>query len=207
LLALRRRLIPHSEASVNGAWPASKQFCHFAGEIVDIAGSTLGLLGYGSLGQAVAERARALGLRVIYFSPSRLHKDPQCVSLTELFETSDALSLHCPLTSDTQHIVNADTLRLMQPSSVVINTARGGLIDELALVHALNTGVIAGAGLDVLSQEPPPADHPLLNCHHPQLIITPHVAWASTKTIEKLADEASLNVDAWIKGERRNRVI
>jgi glycerate dehydrogenase len=207
ILALRRNLMGYRTLMQNNAWPQSRQFCVFEGDITDVHAQTLGIVGYGSLGQALATLAKALGMRVIHHSPSRLGHDPDCVSLAQLFQHSDVVSLHCPLTASTHHLINRDTLAQMKPSSLLINTARGALIDETALAEALQKGVIAGAGLDVLSQEPPPPDHPLLQLNLPQLIITPHVAWASRKTMQTLANEASRNVEHWLKGLHHNRVV
>jgi len=207
ILALRRNLMGYRTLMQNNAWPQSRQFCVFEGDITDVHAQTLGIVGYGSLGQALATLAKALGMRVIHHSPPRLGHDPDCVSLAQLFQHSDVVSLHCPLTASTHHLINRDTLAQMKPSSLLINTARGALIDETALAEALQNGVIAGAGLDVLSQEPPPPDHPLLQLNLPQLIITPHVAWASRKTMQTLANEASRNVEHWLKGLHHNRVV
>jgi len=207
ILALRRNLMRVRTAVQKGAWPQSRQFCFFEGDISDLRHQTLGLLGYGSLGQAIAQLGRAFGMRVLFHTPSRLGRDPECVSFDALITQSDMLSLHCPLNEHTRHIINAHTLKRMKPSSVLINTARGGLIDEAALASALLRGELAGAGLDVLSQEPPPADHPLLQLDLPQLIITPHIAWASQTAMETLATEASRNVEQWLMGQTHNRLV
>jgi glycerate dehydrogenase len=207
ILALRRNLKGYERLMQQGAWPKATQFCVLDGSIQDLHGATLGLIGYGSLGQAVAALGRAFGMRVIYYSPSRIGLSPDCVSLDTVFADSDIVSLHCPLNAQTHHLINAARLAQMRRTSLLINTARGALVDEAALHAALVNGVIQGAGLDVLGQEPPPAQHPLLALNLPNLLITPHIAWASQRAMEQLADGASANVDAWALGKHQARVV
>ncbi|MFZ4874097.1 D-2-hydroxyacid dehydrogenase [Janthinobacterium sp. Mn2066] len=207
MLALRRQLIAYRADVEAGLWQASERFCLFGHPIRDLAGSRLGLLGYGALGKAVAHLARAFGMEVAVHNRSPINEaDVLEVSKEELLATSDILSLHLPLTDKTRNIIGAPELASMKPTALLINTARGGLVDEAALAHALTTGVIAGAGFDVLSQEPPPPDNVLLNLRLPNFILTPHTAWASGEAMQKLADQLIANVEAFAQGAPTNVV-
>ncbi|MBR1724418.1 MAG: D-2-hydroxyacid dehydrogenase, partial [Ruminococcus sp.] len=183
-----------------------KLFSRFYLPTSELYGRTLGIVGYGDIGSRVAEIARAFGMRVITHTrtPSRVRDGTETVSLEELLTRSDIVSLHCPLTAENEKMINARTLRLMKPQALLINTARGGLIDEAALADALNEGVIAAAKLDALTLEPMRADCPLYgvkNCG-----ITPHIAWAPIETRVRLLDEVAENLRAWIDGKPRNVV-
>ncbi|MBB5368832.1 MULTISPECIES: D-2-hydroxyacid dehydrogenase [unclassified Janthinobacterium] len=207
MLALRRQLIAYRADVEAGLWQASERFCLFGHPIRDLAGSRLGLLGYGALGKSVAHLARAFGMEVAVHNRSPINEaDVLEVSKEELLATSDILSLHLPLTDKTRNIIGALELASMKPTALLINTARGGLVDEAALAHALQTGVIAGAGFDVLSKEPPPPDNVLLNLRLPNFILTPHTAWASGEAMQKLADQLIANVEAFAKGTPTNVV-
>jgi len=207
ILALRRQLVAYRQDIEAGLWQKSERFCLFGHPIADLAGSRLGLAGYGALGKSVAQIARAFGMEVAVFNRSPVTDEGITqVSWDELLETSDVLSLHLPLNDKTRNIICAKELIRMKRSALLINTARGGLVDETDLADALRTGVIAGAGFDVLIQEPPPADNVLLNLRLPNFILTPHSAWASTQAMQVLADQLIDNVEAWVDGEPRNMV-
>lgn len=212
LLELTNRTGRHAELVRAGHWTACPDFCFWEGELVEIAGLTLGILGYGRIGRAVAAVGRGFGMRLIATGRSatrsgatgRADDGTPLVDLETLFRESDVLSLHCPLTPDTVRIVSADRLALMRSTAYLLNTSRGGLIDEQALADALRAGRLAGAGLDVLSTEPPRADNPLLSA--PACIITPHVAWAARKARERLILEVADNIRAFSEGRDRNVV-
>jgi glycerate dehydrogenase len=193
IFALARQLPAYHQAVQAQAWQKSKHFCLLDYPITEVAGKTLGIIGYGSLGQATAELAAAVGMQILV--AERLDAPTVRtgrVSLHELLARADFISLHCPLTEQTKAFINAERLQQMKPSAFLINTARGGLICEADLLTALQTHQIAGAALDVLSLEPPTTDNPLLQTSLPNLIITPHIAWASRSArqtlIEQLAD-------------------
>lgn len=193
IFALARQLPAYHQAVQAQAWQKSKHFCLLDYPITEVAGKTLGIIGYGSLGQTTAELAAAVGMQILV--AERLDAPivrTGRVSLHELLASADFISLHCPLTEQTKAFINAERLQYMKPSAFLINTARGGLICEADLLTALQTHQIAGAALDVLSLEPPTTDNPLLQTSLPNLIITPHIAWASRSArqtlIEQLAD-------------------
>lgn len=207
ILALRRQLVAYRADIEAGLWEKSDRFCLFGHPIADLAGSRLGLAGYGALGKSVARIARAFGMEVAVFNRSPLTDEGITqVTWDELLETSDVLSLHLPLNDNTRNMISAKELIRMKRSALLINTARGGLVDETALADALKAGVIAGAGFDVLTQEPPSADNVLLNLRLPNFILTPHSAWASAQAMQVLADQLIGNVEAWVAGAPRNVV-
>lgn len=207
ILALRRNLLAYRADVDAGRWQAAERFCLLEHPITDLAGSCLGLAGYGALGQAVARLARAFGMRVCVYNRSPID-DAQVtqVSWDELLERSDILSLHLPLSAATRNLIGAAELARMKRSALLINTARGGIVDETALADALRAGVIAGAGVDVLSQEPPPAENVLLNLRLPNFILTPHVAWASGQAMQALADQLIDNLEAFAAGRPANQL-
>ena len=194
ILAFANRVESHSAGARAGKWSASPDFCYWDSPIAELAGLTLGIVGYGAIGKAVAAIAAAFGMRVIVHSRTPVD-GVEFVSRDEIFRQSDFLTLHCPLTPETDKIVNAQTLALMKPTAILINTGRGPLIDEAALADALNSGRLAGAGLDVLSREPPPQDNPLLSAKN--CIITPHIAWASAAARKRLVATAAKNLQDW----------
>lgn len=210
ILALRRQLVAYRADIEAGRWQQSERFCLFGHPISDLAGSRLGLIGYGTLGRSVAQIARAFGMEVIVHNRSALSTAAadgvREASFDEVLSSADILSLHLPLTAQTRNLIGARELARMKPSALLINTARGGLVDEAALAEALRNGVIGGAGFDVLVQEPPPADNVLLNLRLPNFILTPHSAWASTQAMQVLADQLIDNVEAWAAGAPRNVV-
>jgi glycerate dehydrogenase len=207
LMALRRNLRAYMQDVEAGRWEQSTRFCLLDHPIADLAGSRLGVVGYGALGRKVAQLGRAFGMDIAATSRSRItDADVVQVELDELLATSNVVSLHLPLTPQTRHLIGARELGLMKPTALLINTARGGLVDEAALAEALISGRIGGAGFDVLSKEPPQSDNPLLRLRLPNFILTPHVAWASAGAMQTLADMLVDNIDAWAAGQPRNVV-
>jgi glycerate dehydrogenase len=205
IFALRRSLIPYTLDVRRGKWQTIDQFCYFDHPIRDISGSTLGLIGYGALGKSVETRAVALGMKVIATDAMDF---PGKVDLDTILTQSDIVSLHCPLTPSTRNMIGAAELKKMKKDAILINTARGGLVDEAALLDALKNGDIGGAGFDVLIEEPPKHGNVLLDhgTDLPNLIITPHVAWASHEAMTGLANQLIDNVEAWVAGSPRNLV-
>lgn len=210
LLALNVRLREHSEAVDQGLWQKQQCFCWLDYPFSEIAGKKLGIVGFGELGRAVAALAAAFGLKVLVsIRPGSIANDKTevgRVAFDKLIAEVDFLSLHCPLAENTQHLINANTLALMKPGLVLINTARGGLIDEEALAAALRQGTIRAAGLDVLSLEPPENSNPLLQLKLPNLIITPHIAWAAIESRQRLFDQLVDNIQGFIDGKLPNQV-
>jgi len=207
IFALRRNLIAYREDVLRGRWQAQDQFCFFDHPIQDLHGSTLGIFGEGALGQATASIARALGMRVLFAD----HPPPKAsgVEFTDpeiVLAESDIISLHCPLTPASRHFIGMEQLKKMKRSAILINTARGGLVDEHSLKTALEAGLIAGAGFDVLTQEPPKEGNPLLELRMPNFILTPHVAWASDGAMQFLANQLMDNIEACIAGTPQNLV-
>jgi len=207
MLALRRNLLAYHADVAAGRWQQSTRFCLFDHPVSDLAGSRLGLLGYGALGKGVATIARAFGMDVCVHTRTPIDDATvRHVSWDELLETSDVLSLHAPLTAQTRNLIGAPELARMKRSALLINTARGGIVDEAALAAALRDGVIAGAGFDVLSKEPPTAGNPLLALQQPNFILTPHMAWASTQAMQLLADQLIGNIEAFAARQPTNVV-
>jgi glycerate dehydrogenase len=207
ILALRRNLRAYSADVEAGRWQQSSRFCLLDHPIADLSGSQLGIVGYGALGHKVGALGRAFGMRVCASARSKLVEPGVTqLPLDELLATSDVVSLHLPLTAQTRHMIGARELASMKPGAILINTARGGLVDEAALADALRRGVIAGAGFDVLSKEPPLPDNPLLQLRLPNFILTPHVAWASAGAMQTLADMLVDNIEAWAAGQPQNTV-
>ena len=208
MLALRRNLIAYLEDVRAGAWQEAKQFCLLDYPIHDLRGATLGIIGYGFLGQAVENLAQAVGMKsLIAERKTAISIRPGRVAFPELLKAADVISLHCPLTDETRNLIDLPELQLMKREAFLINTARGGLVNEIALLNALREGLIAGAAFDVLSEEPPRGGNVLLEAQLPNLIITPHVAWASREAMQTLADQLIDSVEAFVRGERMNRVV
>ncbi len=203
LLELATRTGDHARAVAEGRWTRSQDFCFWDSPLVELDGLTLGIVGFGNIGQSVARIARAFGMRVLVCS-RRPVEGEENVSLDALFSRSDVVSLHCPLTEEPRHLVNAERLGRMRPHAFLINTGRGPLVDEQALAEALERGQIAGAGLDVLSSEPPPEGHPLLGAKN--CLITPHIAWATKAARTRLMGVAVENVRAFLEGRPQNLV-
>jgi len=207
ILALRRQLLAYRRDLAAGRWQRSPQFCFFGHPIRDLHGATLGLIGRGSLGQGLARLAEAFGMRVIWGERKGAAEVREgYVSFDLLLVEADVVSLHCPLTAETRGLIGAAELAAMKNDAILINTARGGLVDELALIEALKAGHIAGAGFDVLAKEPPRDGNPLLDLDLPNFILMPHVAWASDDAMQTLADQLIDNIESFVRGEERNRV-
>ena len=206
-MALRRNLLAYRRDVRDGQWQRSPNFCFFDHPIRDLHGATLGLIGRGSLGEGVARLAEAFGMRVLWAERKGAEKvGPGRTAFAELLRQSDVVSLHCPLNDATRGLIGEAELRLMKPEAILINTARGGIVDEAALARALKEGWIGGAGFDVLSKEPPREGNPLLELDQPNFILTPHVAWASAGAMQALLDQLTGNLEAFARGEPRNRV-
>jgi glycerate dehydrogenase len=206
ILALVTQLEQYRTAVQDGAWQRASGFSMLDFQIWELAGKTLGIVGYGSLGQAVAHVAEAFGMRVLIAARPGQAASRTRVPLHDLLSQADVVSLHCPLTEQTKGLIGAPELALMQPHALLINTARGGIVDELALAQALRAHRIGGAGVDVLSIEPPADGNALLDAEIPNLIVTPHIAWASREARQRLVDETAKNIAAFLQGEARNRV-
>ena len=203
LLELTNHVGRHDATVHAGRWSSCPDFCYWEGDLVELAGRTLGIVGHGRIGRGVADVARAFGMRVVHHR-RQATDDPACVDLDTLFRESDVVSLHCPLTAETRGLVDARRLALMKPTAFLINTARGPLVNEADLAAALDAGTIAGAAIDVLSEEPPPASNPLLSARN--CIITPHVAWATRDARRRLIDVAAANLAAFAAGRPQNVV-
>lgn len=197
LLTLSNRLHEYTRDAVNGRWSQSPSFCLSDYPVRDLAGSTLGIIGYGELGRAVARLAEAFGMQVLV-AEGEAGPEPGRAPLADVLARSDVISLHGLLTARTEKIINAQTLAQMKRGALLINTARGGLVDEAALAAALRSGQLGGAGLDVLSVEPPPSTHPLLAPDIPNLLVTPHCAWISRAARQRLLDATVDNIRHFI---------
>jgi glycerate dehydrogenase len=204
MFALRRNLVAYVNDVRNGVWNTSRQFCFLTHDIYDIAGSTMGIVGYGAIGKSIGRRAEALGMKVL---AADAFPQEGLVPLDQLLRESDVITLHAPLTEETRGMIGAVQFKAMKNTAVLINTARGGLVDEQALADALRSGEIAGAGFDVLTKEPPVDGNVLLDPTIPNLLITPHVAWASRQAMQILADQLIDNIDAFIAGTPQNVVV
>jgi glycerate dehydrogenase len=214
MLLLTHRLREYGQAAIDGTWSRSEQFTVPGAPIRELSGKVLGIVGYGTLGQAVAKAARdALGMRVLVAkrqgsaaAESDAHS-PVRVTLDELLRNADVLSLHCPLTPATTGMIGEHELALMKPDALLINTARGALVDLDALVNALRGGDLGGAAIDVLPKEPPTEGSVLFEPGIPNLLVTPHIAWAAFEARQRAVDELALNVEDFLRGGRRGRVV
>jgi len=205
LLELTNRVGLHAKSTANGEWSNGSDWSYTKRPLVELSGKNMGIVGLGDIGKRVADIAMALGMKVIAYNPrKKAYKGVKWVSLEELFAQSDVVSLHCPLTSDTREMVNSSLISLMKPTAYLINTSRGGLINEADLAYALNKKNIAGAGLDVLSSEPPESDNPLLDAR--KCFVTPHHAWASRESRQRLLDKAVHNLEAFLQEKAVNVV-
>ena len=203
IFALRRNLVNYVDSVRAGRWQQARQFCYFDYPIHDISGSTLGIIGYGALGKSIRTRAEALGMKVLV---NDVIPGPDIVDVATILREADVVTLNMPLTPDTKNMIGAKQFAMMKKTAIIINTARGGIVDEQALADALRGGVIAGAGFDVLTVEPPKQGNVLLDPTIPNLIVTPHVAWASKEAMQVLADQLVDNIDAFVAGSPRNVV-
>jgi glycerate dehydrogenase len=205
MLALRRNLLAYREDVRQGKWQESKQFCLLTHELHDLNQSTLGIIGNGSIGKAMAGLGASIGMRVLISE----HKGATTIragreSFEDTLRRSDVVSLHCPLTDETRDMLGAAEFAVMKPNALLINTARGALVQDAALIEALQQGKIAGAGYDALREEPPRQGSPLLDLDLPNFIVTPHVAWASNEAVQALADQVIDNIEAFIAAAPRN---
>ncbi len=199
LLELTQQVGHHAQTVREGRWTRSADFCYWHSPLIELDGLTFGIIGFGKIGRMVRTVAEAFGMKVLTYS----RRQP-AGELENLFRQSDVVSLHCPLTPETKHLVNAERLTWMKPTAFLLNTGRGPLIDESALAKALNEGRIAGAGLDVLAIEPPTADNPLLGAKN--CLVTPHIAWATRAARSRLMETVVENVRAFLTGNPRNVV-
>lgn len=208
MLALRRNLIGWREDVHAGLWQQADQFCLFTRPVNDLHGSTLGLVGYGSLGRGMRKLAEAFGMKVLV-AEHKTAATPRegYTPFDTVLREADVISLHTPLTAETRHMISTREFGLMKPSALLINTARGNLVDEAALIEALQSGRIGGAGFDVLAVEPPREGNPLLDLELPNFILTPHVAWSSREAMQTLADQLVDNIEAFVAGTPRNLVV
>lgn len=208
MLALRRSLLPYRQSVADGRWQESGQFCYFDYPIRNLAGSTLGIIGGGTLGGEVARLGKAFGMNVIFADrKGEAVARPGYVAFDAFLAQVDVITLHCPLTPLTRNLLGLEEFRCMSRRPLLINTGRGGLVDEAALAVALREGLIAGAGIDVASAEPPGPDSPLLTLMDlPNFILTPHVAWAAAEAVQALADQLIENIELFLSGTPRNLV-
>lgn len=208
MLALRRSIVPYRQSVIEGRWQQAAQFCYFDYPIADLGGATLGIIGHGTLGQSVGKIAEAFGMTVLAAGRrGATDLKPGQTAFDEVLKRSDVITLHCPLTPETRGLISAREFALMERKPLLINTGRGGLVDELALEEALDAGQISGAGFDVTDGEPPAADSPMMRiASRENVILTPHVAWASREAIQALADQLIENIELFLAGTPRNLV-
>ena len=210
ILALNRKLFSYKTSASNGDWSHSDYFCYFGEPISELEGKTIGIIGHGELGQAVEKVARCFGMKVLlakkHNAAEGADQGEGRVDLETLLSQSDVVTLHCPLTPDNHHMISSEAFSMMKSDAILINTARGGLVDESALLQALETKKVAGAGLDVLEEEPPSVHNALLSYQSEKLIVTPHVAWASRQSRQRLVNEIADNIRAYHLGCPRNLV-
>jgi glycerate dehydrogenase len=209
IFALRRSIVAYRESVKAGRWYDAQQFCYFDYPIKDLAGSTLGIVGKGTLGQAVATIGRALGMRVLFAGRKGATKqDSPYVPFEQMLAESDVITLHCPLNDQTRDLISTQEFTQMKRKPILINTARGGLVNDAALVQAMRAGQLGGAGFDVTTPEPPDNQHPVVQLlDMPNFILTPHVGWASDEAVQALADQLIQNIEAYYEGTPRNVVV
>ncbi|QIY80127.1 D-2-hydroxyacid dehydrogenase [Chromobacterium violaceum] len=208
MMALMKNLPAYQRDVAACVWSQSRQFCHFGAPIREVRGATLAIVGSGGIGGQLAQMARAFGMEVLFAErkgATRVREER--VPFDEALARADVVSLHCPLTEETRGMIAQPELMAMKPGAILINTARGGLVDEADLVAALKYGQLGGAGFDVLSSEPPSPDNPLLKARLPNLIVTPHVGWASGEAMRRLAAQLVANIEAFVDGRKVNRLI
>lgn len=206
LLALSNQLCQYQQAVQRGDWSRSQNFCLLDYPMFELAGKTMVIVGYGSLGQATAELAKAFGMRVLIAErPDVTEVRPGRIAFNNALALADVLSLHCPLTPATQHLINRERMAQLKAGAVLINTARGGLIETEALIAALKSGQLLAAALDVLETEPPPAEHPLLQCRLPNLLLTPHIGWASREARTRMVLKIAANIQTFVNSRMDTR--
>lgn len=208
ILQFTNKVTLHSESVYNGEWTECPDFCYWKEPLAELDGKTIGIIGFGSIGRRVAEIAEVFGMNVLFTSKSKKDtskfKTARQVDLNNLLHNSDFVTCHCPLTDETSDLINMNNLMKMKKSAILINTSRGPVVNEKDLAYALNNDIIAGAGLDVLSEEPPKADNPMFkakNCY-----ITPHIAWASKETRARLISILDSNIEHYLSGNTQNKV-
>ncbi len=208
MLALSTRFLDYHKDLDNGRWQAQEQFCLLDHPIRELSGKTLGLIGYGHIARAVERIARAFAMEIMVARSLRpdAPEQPDRVPLDDLLKNADIVSLHCPLSEYSRGLIGREQLKAMKDNALLINTARGGIIDEAALLEALQRNEIGGAGLDCLEQEPPPPDHPLLSARLPNLILTPHNAWGAREARQRLVDGTAENIRQFLAGQTPARV-
>lgn len=208
MLALRRNLTAYLDDVRAEKWQQAGQFCLLDHPIHDLHGATLGIIGYGFLGRAVGDLARALGMKLLIAERKGAQTiRSERVAFDQVLKGSDVITLHCPLTDETRNLIDREELQMMRRDALLINTARGGLVNETALVQALLDSLIGGAAFDVLGEEPPRHGNPLLEARLPNLIVTPHIAWASREAMQTLVDQLVDSLEAFVRGEMLNRVV
>jgi glycerate dehydrogenase len=206
LLALSTNLLNYVNETTSGAWSSAAHFSALSYPICELEGKTLGLIGYGTLAKGVEKLALAFGMNIVIAQRPGGASQPGRWPMDDLLAESDVVSLHCPLVDRTYHLIDAAALQKMKSTAILINTARGAVVDNAALAEALKSGEIKAAGIDVLEQEPPSADHPLIQADVPNVIVTPHVAWASIEARQRLLNKVAENLQAWLKGKPVNVV-
>lgn len=212
ILTLRRQIEGYRRDVANGTWSRSNQFCLFTHPIEDLRGKQLGIIGEGELGSAAAAIGEnGFGMRAVFLDHPHVSNDARLAKtflpFDQFISTSDVVTVHCPLTPTTHHLLNIEAFRLMKPTALVVNTARGAVIKEADMVQALDEGLIAGAGIDVLDGEPPAEDHPYIKLlSRPNFVLTPHVAWASNEAMQTLADQCIDNIENFVRGAPTNVV-
>lgn len=208
MMALSRNLHAYRRSIVDGRWQQSGQFCYFDYPVRDLHGQTLGLIGYGTIAKDLEKLALALGMKVIVAARQGHRVAAGRVSFEQLLADADIISLHCPLNEETRHLISDAEFKLMKREALLINVGRGGLVDEAALLVALEEKLIGGAGFDVVTTEPPTPDNPLMQAlAYPNFILTPHIAWASHDSMQRLAEQLIDNVEAFVAGKVQNRVV
>jgi glycerate dehydrogenase len=207
ILNLSTRFLSYHDVVSAGQWQNSEQFCILDFPIQELAGKTMGIIGYGVLGHAVAQVAQAFNMKVLIADHKDASPRPDRSAFTDVIRQADVITLHCPLNNATRNLIGSDELSAMKPNAILINAARGGIVDEAALLEALQKGRIAGAGIDVLTEEPPVNGNILLDSALPNLIVTPHIAWASHESRQRLINEVTANILAFKGGKPRNTVV
>ncbi len=207
ILNLSRRFVEYQQLVKNGGWQASIHFCPLNFGIEELSGKTLGIIGYGELGKAVAEIAKAFDMQLLIADHKGMPARPGRIAFDEVIRQADFITLHCPLSNETRDLISRREFELMKPSAYLINTARGGLVNEADLLHSLSSGRIAGAATDVLQKEPPVNGNLLLEYPHSNLIVTPHIAWASKESRQRVLDQTAANIQNFLQNKPFNQIM